>query len=45
MLEWLVGRRVRLALDGRVFRLEEAREAFERVQKGEHFAKVVIKIA
>lgn len=45
MLAWFVRTGVRPALDNRVFSLEQANEAYERLEKGEHVAKVVIKIA
>ncbi|PSR82446.1 hypothetical protein BD289DRAFT_335566, partial [Coniella lustricola] len=44
MNAFLEAKKVKLALDGVVFNLEDALGAFERLQRWEHFSKVVIKM-
>lgn len=45
MLAWFGEHGIRPALDDVVFGLEDAKKAYERLDKQEHFSKVIIKIA
>jgi NADPH:quinone reductase-like Zn-dependent oxidoreductase len=45
MVQFLEQKKLRPALDDVVFRLEDAKSAFERLEKQQHFSKVVIKTA
>lgn len=45
MVQFLEQKEVRPALDDIAFSLEDAKAAFERLEKQQHFSKVVIKMA